>query len=205
MTDLLQNAITDTYLNSFDSISKIKNKNIVDIGCGHGYAARQFIDKGAHAVTALEIEPRDPSLNKPHYLLDTDATFVTSWNEIINSKFDIVWSHHVIEHVEDYFSFLRDIHSILNDTGELWLACPNMAQHAVYSPGHIHNFQAAQLVEVLKRTGFAIGDISVWTHNGQLRARVPKNGNTNYPTPMQDELNRTGRCPADVLTYWNWK
>jgi 2-polyprenyl-3-methyl-5-hydroxy-6-metoxy-1,4-benzoquinol methylase len=201
----VQNRHTDYFLDSFDSAPLIKNSSIIDIGCGDGYASAQFLARGASDVTA--IEPTLRTNERPSWLIDSTATVHNSWEPVFinDKKYDIVWTHHVIEHVEDCFGFLRDIHSLLADTGQLWLACPNMAQHATFSPGHIHNFQAAQLVEVLRLTGFAIEQISVSVIGGQLRIRAPKTGSNKYPTPMYESLANTGRCPSELLNNWNWR
>jgi 2-polyprenyl-3-methyl-5-hydroxy-6-metoxy-1,4-benzoquinol methylase len=207
MTKTVQNNHTDVYLNSFDSKNKIAGSVVLDAGCGDGYASKCFIDAGAQAV--YSVDPYTPMLDngRPIWLSEESSFFTRNWQDIdnLNLKFDIVWHHHVIEHVEDVFSFLRKLHGLLTDDGEMWLACPNMAQHSIFSPGHIHNFQSAQLIEVLRLCGFAVANSSIWVKEGQLRIRVPKTGDTAYPTPMKDSITQTGRCPSELLTYWNWK
>lgn len=207
MIKTVQNNHTDVYLNSFDSKNKIAESVVLDAGCGDGYASKCFLDAGAKTV--YSVDPYTPMLQngRPLWTADTDVFFTKNWQDIdhLNLKFDIIWHHHVIEHVEDVFSFLRKLHGLLADRGEMWLACPNMAQHSTFSPGHIHNFQAAQLIEVLRLCGFAVGDSSTWVQGGQLRVRVPKIGNTDYPAPMKQSIAETGRCPSELLTSWNWK
>jgi 2-polyprenyl-3-methyl-5-hydroxy-6-metoxy-1,4-benzoquinol methylase len=202
-----QNIHTDIYLESFNSASTIAGSVILDIGCGDGYASKQFINNGANSVYSLDPFTKLLENNRPIWLSDTTSFFSKDWKDIdtLNLQFDIVWHHHVIEHIEDCFTFLRKTYSLLTDSGQMWMACPNMSQHSIFSPGHIHNFQAAQLVEVLKRCGYAVGDISIWVLKGQIRVRVPKLGNTNYPEPMRISLEKTGRCPSELLNNWNWK
>lgn len=205
---MTQDNHTDVFLNSFDANSFINDKIVLDIGCGHGYAASQFLDRGAKTVHAMDIDLRRVNeISKPYYTQNTPIEFFNSWEELLslNIKYDLIWHHHVIEHIEDCFGFLRQVREILSDDGEMWMACPNMASHSVFSPGHIHNFQSAQLVEVLQRTGFAIEKVSVWTLGGQLRVRVPASGSNEYPEVMKKSLDETGRCPAELLSHWNWK
>jgi hypothetical protein len=84
------------------------------------------------------------------------------------------------------------------------MAVPNMANHTVFSPGHINNFMAPQLVEILRLAEFGIKDMSIWAHQGQLRIRVPKLGMLQYPQPMLRSIKDTGRCPSELLNKWNW-
>jgi 2-polyprenyl-3-methyl-5-hydroxy-6-metoxy-1,4-benzoquinol methylase len=202
-----QNCHTDVFLESFNSLKRIKDSVVLDVGCGDGYASKLFIEYGAKQVYSMDPSTTLLDNGRPIWIANTSTMFTKDWKDIedLKIKFDIIWHHHVAEHVEDVFSFFRNIFNLLNDTGEMWMACPNMAQHAIFSPGHIHNFQAAQLIDVLKRCGFAVGDVSIWVKGGQIRLRIPKKGNTDYPTPMLEAIRKTGRCPADVLTNWNWK
>ena len=206
----VQQAHTDIFLKSFDSASLIKGAKVIDIGCGDGYASTRFILGGCSVLHALDPQSENLSTQGIPASLEgmqkDSYRFFKSWGDldIPEGGYDIVWHHHVVEHIEDCFGFLTKCHGLLAPTGQMWLACPNMAQHSVYSPGHIHNFQAAQMVEVLRRCCFAVGDISIWVLKGQLRIRVPKQGNYNYPTVMQQSLEKTGRCPSDLLTKVNW-
>jgi 2-polyprenyl-3-methyl-5-hydroxy-6-metoxy-1,4-benzoquinol methylase len=206
MIKTAQNNHTDLYLESFNSKDKIFGSTILDIGCGDGYASKKFIDNGALSVYSIDPSTSLVENGRPTWIKDTNSFFTRNWKDIdsLNLKFDIIWHHHVIEHIEDYFTFLRKLYNILDDTGTMWMACPNMAQHSIFSPGHIHNFQAAQLVEVLKRCDYAVGEMSIWVVGGQLIVRVPKLGSKDYPTPMLKSLKETGRCPSDLLNNWNW-
>lgn len=209
-TPSVQHAHTDLYFSSFESGKQIEGKKVLDIGCGDGHASNQFLTKGAVLVHALDpsTESATDDAGRP-VTLDERARFFRNWHEVFANTprggYDIIWHHHVIEHVEDCFGFLREINDILADDGWMWMACPNMAQHSVFSPGHIHNFQAAQLIEVLRRTGFAVREARVWVQFGQLRCRVPKSGSAEYPEPMLKSLLETKRCPSDVLNDWRWK
>ena len=196
MTKNIHHNHIDAFLDSFNSRARIEHSYVLDMGCGDAYATKIFAERGASVIHA-----HDPYATPS--LLHPTAEFFPNYSELPH-KYDIIWLHHVLEHIEDCFDFLRMLHARLTDSGLLWMAVPNMAQHSVYSPGHIHNFQAAQLIEVLRRCGYAVGDISTWVHYGQLRVRVPARGNCQYPRPMATSLEVTGRCPSTAFTTWNW-
>ncbi len=204
MNEAVQISHTDTYFATFDAASQVKGKTILDVGCGEGYAAKCFLDMGAKSVDALE-----PGLTgknrRPRHIQDLPVGFYTNWQDVIDRKYDLIWHHHVIEHVEDCFRFLRDIHSMLNPDGWMWMACPNMAAFTIFSPGHIHNFQSAQLIEVLRLCGFASSDARILAAKGQLRVRVPRDGANRYPRPMAEQLEATGRCDSLALAQWRWQ
>ena len=195
----IHHRITDTFLKSFPAHQQIKDKKILDVGCGDAYASSRFKLNGAGLVHAY-----DPLKPQPELCEILDIPFYDRLTDL-SYGYDIVWMHHVLEHVSDYLQLLQIIHSLLNDSGKLWMAVPNMANHSVFSPGHINNFMAPQLVEVLRLAGFAVGDIAIWAHEGQLRVRVPKLGNHEYPIPMKRSLEETGRCPSEILKMYNWQ
>ncbi len=204
MNESIQNNHTDTYFSTFGARAQVAGKTVLDVGCGDGYASKCFLEMGASSVDALEPGFKGQD-RRPNHIHDLPVTFYTDWSDVIDKKYDLIWHHHVIEHVEDYFRFLRDIHSMLNPGGWMWMACPNMAAYTVFSPGHIHNFQSAQLIEVLRLTGFASADVRISVIKGQLRVRVPRDGATGYPQPMKEQLDATGRCDSLQLSKWRWR
>jgi 2-polyprenyl-3-methyl-5-hydroxy-6-metoxy-1,4-benzoquinol methylase len=189
---------TDLFLKSFDSLSQIRNSKILDVGCGDGYAAQQFV-----LLEAGEVHTYDPYKPKPEICQSLGIQHFTKVDEL-HSEYDLIWMHHVLEHVPDYLALLKLLRSKLKDSGELWMAVPNMASHSVFSPGHINNFMAPQLVEILRLAEFGIKEIAIWVREGQLRVRVPKHGLLQYPLPMLKSIKETGRCPSELLAKCNW-
>lgn len=204
MNEAVQINHTDTYFSTFNAASQVIGKTVLDVGCGEGYASKCFLEMGAQSVDALEPGLAEEN-RRPNQIKDLPVEFYTSWDDVISKKYDLIWHHHVIEHVEDCFQFLRDIRSMLNPGGWMWMACPNMAAFTIFSPGHIHNFQSAQLIEVLRLTGFASTDARILAAKGQLRVRVPGDGANGYPRPMREQLESTGRCDSLDLAQWRWQ
>ena len=124
-TPLIQHSHTDLFLNSFDSDPLIKGKKVLDVGCGDGYAALQFHNRGAALVHAM-----DPYLEgKPVFLEEApEIKFFEDWDDfryrhvVPPGGYDIVWHHHVVEHVEHCFGFLNDIRDLLATDGWMWMA-----------------------------------------------------------------------------------
>lgn len=195
-----QHELADIYLHSFDT-NKINRSIVLDLGCGDGYAATRFLNLGALKVFALDKVLKDDNL-----LMKDRIIYFKDIEEYKNMKYDIIWNHHVVEHVANPIEFLKMIYDYLNDDGELWIACPNMQDHNVFSPGHIHNYLLPNLMEQMKRAGFKINSASWWFHGGQLRIRVSKSCiNPLWPKPCQDLLDSTGRIDTDKLPEkWNW-
>jgi len=99
----------------------VKNKRVLDAGCGPGVYSQWLIERGA-SVVALDASPkmvelakerlgetaevRQADLGKPLTFLDTSA-------------FDIVLSPLVLEYIEDWHNTFAEFYRVLRPTGHL--------------------------------------------------------------------------------------
>jgi len=183
------------FLHSFNWQERIRNKVILDSGCGDGFVADLFSKNKAKSVYAYDIELRDNPIYKS----------ITTRKPALNRAYDVVWTSHVIEHVEHPMFYLKELKVYLKAAGELWLSCPNMADGCVYSPGHLHNFVVPNLVNHLMHTGYDTKNMSWWHHKGQLRIIIKATGTSTWPEPCQMNLDKNGRInPKNLPIQWNW-
>lgn len=217
-----QHRVTDTFMESFNLRNLVEGARVLDHGCGDGYAAAKMLAAGAKEAQAIDIAPKAEILevvNDPYKAPDGDAPSLCLRNGIAFSRnlvslplydagYDVIWSHHVIEHVEAPVDFLRELWGLLKPGGTLLLGCPNMQDHNVFSPGHIHNFTIPTMIAQMQLAGFAVQDCSFWYQRGQLRMRVAKGDGRDrmqWPAPCRDMLHKTGRIDSDKLpARWNW-
>lgn len=106
----------------------LKNKCILDIGCGNGVYTTE-IAKRAKYVIGIDCNP-----DYIHMAVDyakkegvKNVDFVVSYAETfsLKSKFDVAIMIEVLEHVEDEIQALRNIRQHLNEDGALVLFVPN--------------------------------------------------------------------------------
>lgn len=106
--------------------SEIKDKNLVEVGCGNG----GFLTLAKHLVkSAVGIEPEKK--NHDNFKLEGLSVY-SSINDYANDlnnnkdyKPDIVVSYHVIEHVKNPLEFLLQILSLLKPSGKAYIETPN--------------------------------------------------------------------------------
>jgi len=123
--DKTKNEIIKKVIKKYD----LKEKTVLDVGCGGGYWTEFFIEHGAKTF-ALDVKPSKVKAAK-FYLKEkniaNDACFfasdVTSLN--LKIKFDLIFAKDVIEHVKDDMSFLRKMLELLEDKGVLILTTQN--------------------------------------------------------------------------------
>lgn len=123
----------------------------VDFGAGNGEFAARLT---AHGKRITAIEP-DPHLR--------DAIAAQGIHVIANIEAapmqHRIYSQNVLEHIEDDEAALRELQSKLHPLGKLFLYVP--AFNCLYTDidkaiGHHRRYHKAELVQKLKRAGFAI-------------------------------------------------
>lgn len=122
---------------------EIKGLKILDVGCGNGQISKYFAQ--SNDVYGVDVE----------YKLSTepsDFNFEIIDNEILpfeNNLFDVVISHHVIEHVNDQSTHLTEILRVLkSSSGIAYLGCPNKG--SPFMAGHVGNELVPTWIDILE-------------------------------------------------------
>lgn len=99
----------------------LKDKSILDLGCGAGDMDRYFIEKGAKRVVATDISVNMIKTAKEINFNDKIEYKVLKMEDLdsMNEKFDIVYSSLAFHYIEDFDKLLRDIHNLLKPKGML--------------------------------------------------------------------------------------
>lgn len=159
--DLCKNEIN--YINSL--IQDDKQKTLIDIGCGNGLISSQFDDR--YVKYGLEVSNIAAEKAKKYIAnINTKPLEFDSYSE---EFFDVVFSYHVIEHIEDPISFIENIHHIMKTHGQLVLGTPNfdcaMARRfgenfrLLHDKTHISLFSDFSLRDLLEDSGFQVDKI----------------------------------------------
>jgi SAM-dependent methyltransferase len=145
-----------------------RGKAILDFGCGSGYGAGFLQAKGAQ-VTGWDLSSTAISFAARQYpdcrfdVLDLTGEEISSG---AGKTFDAVVSFDVIEHVEKWWSFVRNIRATLKDDGVALIGCPNrLATFDYNSHWNLHHqqeFTPLQLFHIL-REQFA--QVEIWSQD----------------------------------------
>lgn len=145
---------------------KIEKKSLVlDIGSGQGEKIA-YLKDGFKNVVCIDIKFMCvKKLNQSKFLaIQADAINLP----FKNSVFDLVTSFHVIEHLEDYFSFLKEVKRVLKQGGIFIFSTPNCKRissllYRFFSfkkieypmnPDHKFEFDEDSLLELLGKIKF---------------------------------------------------
>ena len=133
----------------------VKNKKVLDLGCGTGEYMGFFGDKSL----GIDIAPNN--LNKA--LENNSRVIKMDLNKPkgLNEKFEVVFMSHILEHIENPVNLLRFAYDHLDKQGALIVAVPN--ETGIFSlrypyfnkPGnHLYGFSYGNVHELLNYAGF---------------------------------------------------
>lgn len=136
---------------------------ILEIGCSVGY----FLDAAADKVKAVYGTEWDKKaqqyirdcLKKPNIKVSDNP-------EDFNQKFDKIFMFHVLEHIEDPISFLKDLKGVLKPEGKIYIEVPNVDDILVktyecdafkdfyYKKAHLYNFNEKGMSYIFEQAGY---------------------------------------------------
>ncbi|MBT8379704.1 MAG: class I SAM-dependent methyltransferase [Ignavibacteria bacterium] len=144
-------------------ISKVpKNvESILDVGCGNGWAAKEFLPKGKQ-VFSLDISITNPSKAKTLY--PSENHFGITANSFFlpfdSNSIDCVIASEIIEHVFDPAKFVKELFRVLKKGGSLIVTTPYKEKLIYYlcvhcnkktpANSHIHSFDENKLKSLYK-------------------------------------------------------
>jgi SAM-dependent methyltransferase len=125
-----------------------KGKRVLDAGCGAGYGSAELA-KAAAAVTGTDVSADAIGFARENYRLP-NLRFVQGSVAALpyaDASFDLAVAFEVIEHIEDWAGFLREVRRVLVPGGQFIVSTPNKAYYAETrertgpNPFHVHEFE----------------------------------------------------------------
>jgi 2-polyprenyl-3-methyl-5-hydroxy-6-metoxy-1,4-benzoquinol methylase len=139
-----------------ETFGPLHNKKILEIGCAEGLCLSQMAYLGGR-VTGVELN--ESAVHYARNVMGIERIECRSYEEEAFDKhdFDLVISHHVIEHTVDPDAFIRSIKHHLRPNGFTLLQCPiaRSGFHAVEN-SHPIGLTTGTLVRSFRRHGFSI-------------------------------------------------
>lgn len=163
------------------------SRKLLDVGCGTGdflkVAQGQGWQVSGTEISANAAQKVSSRINGIVYVGDLNSI------NFANQKYDVITAYHVIEHLLDPVSFLKQIEKILEPSGIVFLETPNIGgigfkisrekwSHLI-PPEHIIYFKPVSLSFALKQSGFR--DIKAYTIAPQIIASLNR-----YPSTIQN-------------------
>lgn len=103
----------------FSMMPDLKNKRVLDLGCGFGEHCKRFVEDGASKVVGIDISEKMLKVAREENS-DEKITYVNMPMEDlsqIDEQFDVVVSSLAIHYVEDFSGVVGRIYDMLSDNG----------------------------------------------------------------------------------------
>lgn len=148
------------------------NNKVLDVGCGKGFLAEEFI-KDSNEITGIDILPAADVLPavRHYYPADLDNSIASIASELTN-QFDRVMLLDILEHLANCERLLRECRQTLKDTGRIVVSVPNHAnvtvrvmllfgvfkytERGILDKTHVHFFTRKTARAMLEKNGYAI-------------------------------------------------
>ncbi|MFY0626206.1 MAG: class I SAM-dependent methyltransferase [Reichenbachiella sp.] len=134
-------------------------KRLLDYGSGSGVLLNHFKENGWQ-VHGIEPDDKTREQSIDTYKLDVKKNL----QDLSSNKYDIISLWHVLEHVHDLNTTIKQFHSILSNKGHLIIAVPNHQSYdqkfykeywAAYDvPRHLYHFSQTTIKELMKYHSF---------------------------------------------------
>ncbi|MBV6420110.1 MAG: Ubiquinone biosynthesis O-methyltransferase [Ignavibacteriaceae bacterium] len=142
-----------------------KDKSILDIACGVGYAGPMFIQAGAKNYFGADINDKLIKYAKDNYASEQIGYSISDICTFrFERKFDLISCFETIEHIKNYKAAIINLYNLLDSGGTLLISSPN---RPVTSPNcnslndkpsnefHIQEFIPEELLLLLNENGFS--------------------------------------------------
>jgi len=165
----------------FVADADLKNKKVLDIGCGYGWCEINFLKRGAKSITAMEVSEEDLNTAKKN-LDENQLQFAVGSATAIpfpDNTFDTAVAWEVIEHIpkNQEVKMFAETCRVLKPKGIFYLSTPNRNFFAnIFDPawwliGHRH-YSKKDLTDHAEKNFFEVEKAAIrggwWTLFGIL-------------------------------------
>lgn len=157
------------------ALQYVDGKNVLDIGCGSGYGADLIASK-ASEVIGVDISEEAVNYARQHCKRKNIKFYVgdaINLNFLKDGELDVIISLEVIEHIPNYFQYLKEIRRLLKDDGILIISTPNKKYHSPdyekpKNPFHVTEFWLDDLEKLLRKY---FRDVKLYGQNYQTTVK----------------------------------
>lgn len=155
-TSELHTHITEKVIdNLFAQFSFLKEKKILDVGCGQGPALRKFSALGC-SVVGISLGDEDCRVCREggFDVHQMDQSFL----RFSDKSFGFIWCRHCLEHSPFPLFTLKGFHRVLQEKGFLYLEmpAPDTACHHECNANHYSVLTQGAWSSLIERSGFVI-------------------------------------------------
>lgn len=178
-----------------------KTGRLLDIGCANGELLRCFFNLAPHWKT-VGFEIDDKCREEVESIPGVEA-FASGSLDKLDKPFDLITLIHVLEHLPNPKSWLKDLHRLLNPGGLVLIQVPDPKQNPynLLVADHCSHFIMSDLISVAQQAGYEIVTSSdKWVlREFSLLIRLPASNKSKSDMPVPDD--KTSEYPSKALQW----
>ncbi len=148
----------------------VKDKKVLDIGCGFGELCWLATSLGAQSVVGVNLSQEEIDCAKPHM----QATFIRQdisdyLSQCESESVDVIYALNILEHLteDNLIKILDQVKRILRDGGQLIAMVPNAtstygAMTRYWDITHVQSFTPSSVWQLLRACGFSKVEFAEW-------------------------------------------
>ncbi|AYB31187.1 class I SAM-dependent methyltransferase [Chryseolinea soli] len=183
--------------------------DVLEVGCGEGRGVGTLIEKAKTFTAVDKIKPLIDQLQQKHPSGKFISMNIPPLNGLLDNAYDRIFSFQVIEHIEDDFLFLKEIHRVLKPGGTALVTTPNRKMSLSRNPWHIREYLPQEL-KALAAKIFSSVEMKGITGNDKVMTYYAENKKSVERITRFDIFNLQYKLPAsllripyEILNRWN--
>lgn len=172
--------------------------NVLEVGCGEGRGIDRIlpratsytaIDKIAEVIDQLKVKYPGGKFYSGN---------IPPLQPFGDNQFDVVITFQVIEHIQDDFNFLKEIHRVLKPGGFAIITTPNRPMSLSRNPWHIREYTGRELGDLAGKV-FSRVEVKGISGNAKVMEYYERNKRSVEKITRWDFLDLQHRLPASWL------
>jgi len=192
------NPIHQRLLFAYHEATSVTDGQLLEVGCGVGRGIAILSDH-CDQYTGIDKNEQLIGLLRQTY---PGALFINQsvppLEGIPSDTYDCVVAFQVIEHIENDDLFVRELHRVLKDKGQLIITTPNIKRSLTRNPWHVREYTAEGLSVLMKRYFTKLRTFGV-QGNEKVEAYMEQNRKAVEKITRYDVLNLQYRLPRALL------
>ena len=137
-------------------LPNVKDKRILDLGCGYGETDKYLKEQGASYVLGLDISTHMIEIANQENKIDGVEYKVMPMEDIstLNQKFDLVISSLAFHYIKDYPKLIKDIYNLLDPDGILLFS----QEHPLNTATILKEGQTENRIEIDNKRYYLLSD-----------------------------------------------